>query len=89
MVKRSAPKRLYAIRDINAILRVAETVREIRREYPEHNDRVFRVVDGIFLYTFKVIRGDRLRFVVREPASEEMLKEVAELSKKYDDVPKE
>ncbi len=83
MKKPDAPKQTYSAADVNAILRVAEDVREIRREYPEHNRmRVFRVVDGVLLYTFKVLRGGRLQFVAREPAPEQMLRQVAELSKK-------
>jgi hypothetical protein len=79
MKKHTAPKQLYDMRNVNAILRVAESVREIRSEYPEHNKmRVFRVMEGAFLYTFKAVRRDRLQFVAREPASEQMLKEVAE-----------
>ena len=83
MKKRGAPKQTYSAADVNAILRVAEDVREIHREYPEHNKmRVFSVVDGVLLYTFKVLRGGHLHFVGREPAPEQMLRKVAELSKK-------
>jgi hypothetical protein len=90
MKKRAAPKRMYTVTDVNAILRVAETVRAIRREYPEHNRmKVSRVVDGVSEYTFKVVRGDRLRFIAREQASEHLLKEVAVLKKTYGDIPKE
>ena len=80
-----APEHTYTMAEVNAILRVAEDVREIRREYPEHNKmRVFSVVDGVFLYSFKVLRGEHLQFVAREPAPEHMLRRVAELSKKQD-----
>jgi hypothetical protein len=90
MVKKSAePKEMFSVMDVNAILQVAESVREIRSEYPEQNKmKVFRVMEGAFLYTFKVVRGDRLRFVAREPASERMLKDVAEFMKKHDAKPK-
>jgi hypothetical protein len=80
-----APKQTYSVADVNAILRVAEDVREIRREYPEHNKmKAFSVVDGALLYTFKVLRGGHLQFVAREPAPEQMLREVAKLSRRQD-----
>jgi len=83
MRKPGVAKQTYSVPDVNAILRVAEAVREIRREYPEHNKmRVFSMVDGVFLYTFKVLRGGHPQFVAREPAPEQMLRQVAELSKK-------
>ncbi len=50
MKKPSPPKQTYTVTDVNAILHVAEAVREIRREHPEHNKmKVFNVVDGVFL----------------------------------------
>jgi len=80
-----APEHTYTMAEVNAILRVAEDVREIRREYPQHNKmRVFSVLDGVFLYSFKVLRGEHLQLVAREPAPEQMLRKVAALSKKQD-----